>query len=239
MGVVKTFYLDVLEYCNNVGIKYQIQNTNLTLDESLNNYKNYIGNNPFLLQYISIGYTTASNVTVPPINMIKSDHGALDYKIQNTIPFRYRSINNDLSVEEQQNYRMKILSKDNKYWLYYLKKFEVTHLQPYIYQIQNITSISQSISPINFFELEAYLNNEGLVNFQYSLTLSSDEINEITQYLQTLNNTIPSINTVGICIGQDDGKEAHNVQIGYFSNTNILLNQSNTYEIDIGRFGTI
>lgn len=243
MGVIKTFYLDVMEYCNNVGLNYEVQNIDLTLDESLNKYNYYAGKNPFKLQYYSLGYTNNSNEVEPPISMIKSKHGALDYKIQNIVPFRYRSIENDLSIQEQQNYRMKVLSQDGQYWLYYLKKFDIEILQPCLFDIENLKGLCQSISPINFYELQYYKNSEGLANFQFLLTITKDEINEINQYLKTIpsKNPLPYLNTVAICIGQDDGSEAHNVQVGYFSNTTIpLVNEiETTYKIDIGRFGTL
>jgi len=172
-----------------------------------------------------------------------STHTAKDASLFEQIPFVMRTVDNDLTPDEQLKYRFRIREIHNniEYFCYYLKVIPEIDMKAGIFEV----NIVDNVGKLGYFDTNRrdilypkpaantnYLDYENTKYLAKSIKLKfeldMDNINDINNVMNILYDGNNNITEIGVCTGIDktlsDGKvEAKCVQVNYFVDTDIDL----------------
>jgi hypothetical protein len=233
--------LDLIRKC---GISWEPK-PNTTLNEKFNiltNIQNYS-------EYPEIKYTAigvgGNTITDSSTGYKFNNHGAIDGALFEHIPYVMKTINEDLTPEERNEYRFRVIENIDgvEYVCYYLKKITDIDYKGVMEITTSTTGNSLSIMDTNISDIlnpEPKISNDYLntatshvvssIKMEYILTLSEiEELNNVLNIRYGEGNS-KRISEIAICSGNDydtgDYIEAINTQVAYFVNMDIEL-QSN------------
>lgn len=215
---------------------------NTTLNEKFDHHPDIL---PLKNEYPTINYFSigvGGDERVSGINSYRySEHSAINGALFNHIPFLLKTLDDDISAEEQSRYRFKkkIVVDGIDYHAYYLKIIETKKHADFYYEI--VSNNGHSLAMYNN-------NNEDILNpkpidkqlhidntetkyitalYKLYFTLSKNEIDELLSVIKILKLDIRHITEIGVCSGIerviDDKIVATNVQMAYFLDVDILL----------------
>jgi len=182
-----------------------------------------------------------------------STHTAKDASLFEQIPFVMRTIDNDLTPDEQLKYRFRIREIHNniEYFCYYLKVIPDIDMKAGIFEVNIVDNVGklgyfdtnrtdilypEPATNTNYLDYEntRYLAKSMKIKFELDME-NIDDIDNVMNILYDGNN---SISEIGVCSGLDiilpTGQvEAKCIQVNYFVDTDIDL----TMDINVdGRF---
>jgi len=236
---------------------------NTTLNEKFNmgNNKEPIDGVP-TLKYFVIGNGCAAVGNPSTGKFVNSSHDPLSAALYNHTPVMAKPITSRLTIKEREKYRLRVETTLNgvAYELYYAKLLEVNslvHTSLVALTARTIKRYSYNddklMNPINTGAIpkgDKYIQ----VSNDVKLILTIDELKKIKNSIKIIaaheNNSVPvyNINEMAICTGVDKDmsvggtkfKEANNVTIYQFLNTDVLIsdvinnNQSIVQTLGIG-----
>lgn len=193
------------------------------------------------IKYLAIGVGGTSKATDSRLK--HSTHTAKDAALFEHIPFVMRTVDNDLTPDEQLKYRFRIREIVNsiEYICYYLKVIPDINMESGIFEVV----VSDNIGKLGYFDTNRvdilhptpalntnYLDTDSTKYLAKSIKimfeLNIDDINDVNNVLNIKYDGGKVINEIGVCTGIDHtlssgSIEAKCVELAYFTDVDFSL----------------
>lgn len=220
----RTLFMLDLDIHRTLGYRYKpLENTTLnekfavlvdTLPENLDTYP--------VVGYWAIG-TGGEIILEDSKNYVFNEHAPIDGALFNHVPFIMRELTQDLTKEEKENYRMRVIETHNgkEYACYYLRKVASKELKQIFYSVRTLVdNITKEQTPIltpldltaepvlNPTPAHRVLNYKNMKDVEYVaylnkviLSLTNADFKELDNVLKIRQLNVDYITEIGLCSG--------------------------------------
>lgn len=208
---------------------------NTTLNYKYNNFPNELPQDSPKIQYFGIGIRGYKNLD-DATSSAPYVPSAKNMDLYTPLPFRVVPVDNDLSVVERANYRMRILKTigGQQYWCYFLKKLSFVDNSVNIIETDLVANTETVISSLdeadltptptqNSAEDTVVTTKKVSVALTANMKITGEEVIEAINVLHNGNLLKANVSEIGVYCGEDKTVTMNDGLGGTFSGTEAMF----------------